>query len=187
MLLLVSGLVLVIIFLLTDDESPVVRLWLLRVFSAVFLGALLKIALFAGYPWDIPVIFFVAWCAIVYPLLCIPKDFWEALPDKLDRLWNSAEYARMEREEAQLRTEREAHHREQKAIRQQEVFDRRTADRKREAEEAKQWQVEKERRKAIRLKNETAKNALAEKKERERKADIIRDLKKGKDDGIPDF
>ena len=180
-----GGFVLFVIYSVFDDDRP--RLWALRVWSAACLILLVKIGFVAGSPWNITAASFAIFWAVVYPLLCVPDGFWERLTDKLDRFWNSAEYARIEREEAQINAEREALQREQKSLRQKEAFEKRLADRKREAEEAKRWEAERECREAMRLKREAYEKSLAEEKERKRKAAVIHDLKSADHDGIPDF
>jgi signal transduction histidine kinase len=146
-----------------------------------------KIGFVAGSPWNITAASFAIFWSVIYPLLCVPDGFWENLTDKLDRFWNAAEYARIEREEAQLNAEREARLREQNTIKQQEAFEKRAADRKREAEDAERWDADRKRREAVRLKREAYEKSLAEEKERKRKAAVIHDLKSDDHDGIPDF
>lgn len=180
-----GGFVLFVIYSVFDDGRP--RLWALRVWSAVCLILLVKIGFVAGSPWNITAASFAAFWAVVYPLLCVPDEFWESLTDKLDHFWNSAEYARIEREKAQLNAEWEARQRKQDAIRQQETFEKRIADRKREADDAKRREIARKQREAIRLKNEADKKALAEKIEHDRKAAIIQDLKSDDNSGIPEF
>jgi len=181
-----AGFALFVIYSVFDDDD-VPQLWALRIWSVVSLGLLLRIAFFAGSPWNIAVASFVGTSAIVYLFLCTPKDFWEDLSDKLDRSWNSAEYARLEREEMRLREENEIRRREAEAIRHTAAFEKQLADRKREAEEAKRREADRERHEAMRLKREAVEKARAEKSERERKSAIIQKLEGDEDDGAYDF
>lgn len=173
-----------LIIILAEFENDEVRLpWALRIWAVICLALFVRLGVFAGPPWNKMAIGFAAYWAVVYPLICIPNEFWRNLVHKLDRFWNAAEYARIEHEQA----ERREIYRRQEAIRQQEELERRKTDR--ELRALVRWRLEAEQKRIedLRLKKEAEEKAIAEQKERDRRAAIIQDLRNSDEDEFPEF